>query len=112
MRLNRSAWITQGFVFCLIASGSVQAQIVPDGTLGGERSQVTPIAPNTDRIDGGAGRGANLFHSFQEFNVRDGRGVYFTNPVNVQNIFSRVTGGMSPTLTGRWACWGMPIYIY
>ena len=101
MRLNRSAWITQGFIVCcLIASGSVQAQIVPDGTLGAERSQVTPIAPSTDRIDGGAGRGANLFHSFQEFNVRDGRGIYFANPVTVQNIFSRVTGGTVSNING------------
>lgn len=101
MRLNRSAWITQGFIVCcLIASGSVQAQIVPDGTLGNERSRITPIAPNTDRIDGGAGRGVNLFHSFQEFNVRDGRGAYFANPASVQNIFSRVTGGNVSNING------------
>ncbi|MGA7934466.1 MAG: hypothetical protein WCA35_13040 [Kovacikia sp.] len=45
MRLDCSAWLTQGFVVsCLIASSSVQAQIVPDGTLRGERSfSSTPL---------------------------------------------------------------------
>ncbi len=37
-------------------------------------------------------RGCNLFHSFQEFNVDEGRGVYFSNPDNIVNILSRVTG--------------------
>lgn len=38
----------------------VQAQIIPDNTLGNERSQ---LAPN-NVIEGGATRGPNLFHSF------------------------------------------------
>lgn len=93
MTLNRSTWIAQGLVgFCLIAAGSVQAQIVPDGTLGNERSRLTPISPNTERIDGGATRGSNLFHSFQEFSIGEGRGAYFANPTGVDNILSRVTG--------------------
>ncbi len=101
MRLDRLAWITQGFIVgCLLASSSVQAQIVPDGTLGGERSRVTPINPTTDRIEGGALRGVNLFHSFREFNVRDGGSVYFANPTVVQNIFSRVTGGNVSNING------------
>lgn len=93
MRLDRLAWITQGFmVCCLMAPGSVQAQIVPDGTLGAERSRVTPINPTTERIDGGAIRGTNLFHSFQEFSIGEGRGAYFANPTGIENILSRVTG--------------------
>lgn len=51
------------------------AQITPDGTLGEERSVVTPEVIRgklSDRIDGGAQRGANLFHSFREFNVKEG----------------------------------------
>ncbi|MCC5603073.1 filamentous hemagglutinin N-terminal domain-containing protein [Nostoc sp. CHAB 5714] len=42
-------------------------------------------------MDGGAVRGSGLFHSFQEFNVREGRGAYFSNPTGIENIFSRVT---------------------
>lgn len=72
------------------------AQILPDSTLGAENSTVTPnlningIA--SDRIDGGAIRGANLFHSFQELNIPEGRGAYFSNPAGIANILTRVTG--------------------
>ncbi|HEY9671531.1 MAG TPA: hypothetical protein V6D11_08815, partial [Waterburya sp.] len=72
------------------------AQIVPDDTLGAERSVVTPNVTikglSSDRIDGGAIRGTNLFHSFQQFNINEGRGAYFTNPPGIENILSRVTG--------------------
>ncbi|KYC35388.1 hypothetical protein WA1_06065 [Scytonema hofmannii PCC 7110] len=72
------------------------AQATPDTTLGAESSVVTTDVEIrglvSDRIDGGARRGANLFHSFQGFNVREGRGVYFTNPQGIENILSRVTG--------------------
>lgn len=81
------------------------AQIVPDSTLGAERSIVTPNVNikdvPSDLINGGATRGANLFHSFQEFNIREGRGAYFSNPTGVENIFSRVTGGNPSNILGR-----------
>ena len=70
--------------------------IVPDNSLGEESSTVTPnIEINgveSDRIEGGAQRGANLFHSFSEFNVEGGRGGYFANPAGIENILGRVTG--------------------
>lgn len=72
------------------------AQIIPDETLGQENSRVTRDVEvrggRGDRIDGGATRGANLFHSFREFNVNEGQRVYFANPSSVENILSRVTG--------------------
>jgi filamentous hemagglutinin family protein len=74
---------------------STQAQIVPDDTLGGERSvvEVNFQGSPDDVIRGGARRGQNLFHSFQEFNVGEGRGAYFLTPsADIQNIFARVTG--------------------
>ena len=74
----------------------VKAQIIPDSSLGAEGSVVTPnVNINgipSDRIDGGAIRGNNLFHSFQEFNSDRGSGVYFANPSGIENILSRVTG--------------------
>jgi len=76
------------------------AQIIPDNTLGSEGSIVVPLDALTDRIDGGAQRGSNLFHSFQEFNIGAGRTIYFANPAAVQNIFSRVTGNNPSHLFG------------
>ena len=84
---------------------SAIAQIAPDRTLGAESSVVTPNVDikglPSDRIDGGAIRGANLFHSFQEFNVREGRGAYFSNPAGIENIFSRVTGTNASNIYGK-----------
>jgi filamentous hemagglutinin family protein len=72
------------------------AQIVPDATLGSEPSVVTPNVTirglPANRIDGGAARGANLFHSFSQFNILDGQRVYFANPTGIENILTRVTG--------------------
>ena len=80
------------------------AQITPDATLGAERSVVTPTniyGLPSDRIDGGAQRGANLFHSFREFNVDSGRGAYFANPAGIENIISRVTGSNASNIFGK-----------
>jgi filamentous hemagglutinin family protein len=75
---------------------SVEAQIIPDGTLGQENSRVIPNLEvngvGSEVIEGGAIRGANLFHSFSEFNIGEGRGAYFSNPAGIVNILSRVTG--------------------
>ncbi|MEH2167992.1 MAG: filamentous hemagglutinin N-terminal domain-containing protein [Nostoc sp.] len=73
-----------------------QSKIIPDNSLGAKSSSVVPldsIGLSIDMINGGAIRKANLFHSFQEFNVGELRGVYFQNPSNdIQNILARVTG--------------------
>ncbi|WP_293054713.1 MULTISPECIES: filamentous hemagglutinin N-terminal domain-containing protein [unclassified Moorena] len=88
---------------CLLADYAL-ADIVPDGTLGNESSVVIP---NTtvrgeiaDKIEGGATRGANLFHSFQEFNVGELQRVYFANPSGIENILTRVTGGNLSNILG------------
>jgi filamentous hemagglutinin family protein len=76
------------------------AQIVPDGTLGAESSIVTPLDTLRDQIDGGAIRGSNLFHSFQDFNIDNGRGAFFSNPTGIENILTRITGGNSSNIFG------------
>jgi filamentous hemagglutinin family protein len=98
--------ITSGVWFfgnCAIAQ--TPPSIVPDNTLGAESSIVTPnVVINgvpSDRIGGGATRGSNLFHSFQEFNIGEGRGAYFSNPTGVKDIFSRVTGTNRSEIMGR-----------
>ncbi|UBF25072.1 filamentous hemagglutinin N-terminal domain-containing protein [Kovacikia minuta CCNUW1] len=84
---------------------STQAQqIVPDTTLGNEssvlRTNVNVNGSLSDRIDGGARRGSNLFHSFSEFGVREGQRVYFNNPAGVINILGRVTGSNLSNILG------------
>ncbi|MFL9456160.1 MULTISPECIES: two-partner secretion domain-containing protein [Nostocales] len=82
-----------------------QSYIVPDNTLGNESSQIIfnfryGELPS-EIITGGATRGINLFHSFQEFNVRAGRGAYFYVPnPNIQNIFARVSGNNPSEVLG------------
>lgn len=95
------------FEFAVLALGCtvVNAQVIPDGTLGVENSLVKPgdsiNGLLNDQIDGGAIRGSTLFHSFQEFNIGEGRGIYFTNHTGIENILSRVTGSNSSTILGR-----------
>ena len=98
--------VVSSIVLSLLAAlAPASGQITPDATLGTERSVVTPNVTirgiPSDRIDGGALKGANLFHSFGEFNILPGRAAYFTNPVGIENIFSRVTGTNPSTLLGR-----------
>ncbi|MGI2906876.1 filamentous hemagglutinin N-terminal domain-containing protein [Tolypothrix sp. VBCCA 56010] len=108
-RLWYGCWLKIGIVLAAtsgyLCSQRAIAQIVPDRTLGGESSIVTPNVDikgvPSDRIDAGAIRGANLFHSFQEFNIREGRGAYFSNPTGVENIFSRVTGTNASNIFGK-----------
>ncbi|MEH2146356.1 two-partner secretion domain-containing protein [Nostoc sp.] len=89
-------------IFC--CENHVLAQITPDGTLGNNSSKITPNVNikglPADRIDGGAVRGANLFHSFQEFNVKELQRVYFANPTGIKNIFTRVTGSNISNILG------------
>ncbi|GAP98008.1 putative hemagglutinin-related protein [Leptolyngbya sp. NIES-2104] len=41
-----------------------------------------------------------MFHSFDQFNVLNGRSAYFTNPTGISNIFTRVTGGNLSSIDG------------
>ncbi|MCH2046938.1 MAG: filamentous hemagglutinin N-terminal domain-containing protein [Trichodesmium sp. ALOHA_ZT_67] len=79
------------------------AQIVPDDSLGRESSVVVPDNIKgipSERLEGGAIRDGNLFHSFGEFNVGEGQGAYFANPALIENIFTRVTGTNVSNLLG------------
>ena len=105
-----SSWVGLTTIGCLLSSTSVWAQIVPDNTLGPDSSIVVPNQTirniPSDRIDGGAIRGNNLFHSFQDFNVDVGRGVYFANPDGIANILSRVTGDNISNIFGTLGVFG------
>lgn len=98
-------FIPVGMVAFTLICTSVHAQITPDNTLSSESSIVQPNVNinglSSDRIDGGAVRDSTLFHSFQEFNVSEGRGAYFTNLAEVENVISRVTGENTSNILGR-----------
>ncbi|MHC5815373.1 MAG: two-partner secretion domain-containing protein [Nostoc sp.] len=107
----RSSWYWElGIVSTLAIAGVLTffesfalAQIQNDRTLGSESSIITPKLIDgqpTDQIDGGAVRGTNLFHSFEEFSVSAGRTAYFNNPIDIQNIISRVTGNSISNIDG------------
>ena len=100
---HRKSWAFTAFALSgvtLAFGETALAQVIPDNTLGKERSVVTPLDPQVDRIDGGAMRGTSLFHSFAEFNIGEGRGAYFANPTGIETIFSRVTGSNPSNLLG------------
>ncbi|BAY22236.1 filamentous hemagglutinin-like protein [Calothrix sp. NIES-2100] len=89
--------VISGLVW-IVAGKSALAQssnIVPDDTLKSESSLVEQnfLGLPIELIQGGAIRGVNLFHSFREFNVSEGRSAYFRTPnADIQNIVARVTG--------------------
>jgi filamentous hemagglutinin family protein len=97
-KLSFSTKITIAFtvIELLVTDNYALAQIIPDETLANESSVLTPNVnikdSEVDRIDGGAKRGTNLFHSFREFNVGENQKIYFSNPTEIKNIFSRITG--------------------
>jgi filamentous hemagglutinin family protein len=80
------AWFFLGY---FLPAGDTAAQIVEDGTV---MTRVTVLEDGNYSIEGGRQSGGNLFHSFQEFSVPEGRAAIFNYDPNVQNIINRVTG--------------------
>jgi filamentous hemagglutinin family protein len=108
MLANRRFWHL-GLISLVVSSiasavNPSYAQIIPDATLGAESSVITPNVnikgSPANQIDGGATRGANLFHSFSEFNVSNAGRVYFANPTGIENILTRVTGTNASSILG------------
>lgn len=110
MQLKAYQWrlingvLATGCGFASAAIAPVSAQLIPDPTLGTERSVVVPDVPlgndGIELIEGGATRGNNLFHSFLEFNVGTGQQVYFANPAAIETVVTRVTGTSSSNILG------------
>jgi filamentous hemagglutinin family protein len=74
------------------------AQIVPDATL--PSPSTVNIEESLMRITGGSQAGSNLFHSFEQFNIRTGETVYFDHAPNLDAIITRVTGGHISNIDG------------
>ncbi len=85
--------------YCLIVNNCspAQAQIAPDGSLS---TNVTTENNQNFTIEQGNRAGNNLFHSFREFSVPTGGEAFFNNAADIQNIFSRVTGGSVSNIDG------------
>ena len=98
-KFGLASWLAIGGAIITSLGNCANAQITPDNTLGNENSNVTSTG-SVDQIEGGATRGANLFHSFEEFSVDQGQAAYFTNPAGIENILSRVTGSNPSEILG------------
>ncbi|BAY13820.1 S-layer family protein [Calothrix sp. NIES-2098] len=72
------------------------AQVTSDNTL---NTTVSQSGDNFTIINGNL-RGNNLFHSFSQFSIPTGGSALFDNPIDVQNIFARVTGGSVSNIDG------------
>ncbi|GAP93528.1 two-partner secretion domain-containing protein [Leptolyngbya sp. NIES-2104] len=117
MNPARFLWTTATLIAALGFVRPVIAQIIPDDTMGNERSTVLQDAtfngvPLNVTINGvvnpvdviieGARRGNNVFHSFSQFNAALNRGTYFFAPSpQTQNIVTRVTGNLPSNILGR-----------
>jgi filamentous hemagglutinin family protein len=83
---------------CFLIPFVANAQIVPGNTL--PNNSVIERNGNLIEIKGGTTAGKNLFHSFEQFSVLGGNTAYFNNAVNIQNIFTRVTGNNLSVIDG------------
>ncbi|TGO03468.1 hypothetical protein PN36_06065 [Candidatus Thiomargarita nelsonii] len=80
-------------LFLLTLTPRIPAEIITDGTVG---PASTLDGPNyLIGHDLGSQSGSNLYHSFDKFNVNTGESATFTGPLDINNVFGRVTGGES-----------------
>ena len=85
-------------ILSLVLTFPVCADIVTDGTVGGAQTLPGPNFTIPENL--GSRAGANLFHSFQRFNIFRGESATFTGSNSIANVISRVTGGQASTING------------
>ncbi|MEH2391768.1 MAG: S-layer family protein [Nostoc sp.] len=85
-----------GILIYGIWNSCANAQVITDGTLNSTVSQ----SGNNFTITNGSRVGNNLFHSFSQFSIPSNGSAFFNNAADVQNIFSRVTGGSISHIDG------------
>jgi len=95
--LNISNWIAVNILICF-CTPPVNAQITVGKSLPNNSS--ISMEGKTTTITGGTQAGDNLFHSFEQFSVPTENTAYFNNALDIQNIFSRVTGSSISNIDG------------
>ena len=80
----------------MFSDSNAQAQITSDQTT---NTQVQVI-DGASLIQGGTQTGSNLFHSFKEFSLKTGAIANFDNGLDIENIFTRVSGGTISEIDG------------
>ncbi|MCC0175402.1 filamentous hemagglutinin N-terminal domain-containing protein [Waterburya agarophytonicola K14] len=84
-------------VVSLLSCSTAKSQVTTDGTTS---TTVNSVENSNFTIENGDRAGGNLFHSFQDFSVPNGGSAVFNNAVEIENIFSRVTGGNISNIDG------------
>ncbi len=87
--------------FTVYADDTHPAGIRLDGTIGAAGKLDLPGPDYDIKAEFGKQTGANLFHSFEQFNIHKGESATFTGPDSVRNIISRVTGGNASWIDGK-----------
>ena len=85
--------------FALLSASIGHAEVTLDGSVGLVNAG-DPVSSGNGytyniTADLGEQAGANLFHSFDKFNIDTGELAHFSGPASIVNIVSRVTGGES-----------------
>jgi len=93
------------FLFCppSYADSTHPQGIRLDGSIGNAGKINLPGPDYQIKPEYGKQSGANLFHSFQQFNIHNGESATFSGPASVKNIISRVTGGSASWIDGKLA---------
>lgn len=63
-------------------------------------NSLTTEQGSTILVEGGTVKGSNLFHSFEQFSIPTGGIAHFNNAVDINSIFSRVTGSSISNIDG------------
>jgi filamentous hemagglutinin family protein len=91
---------TSVFLGCCSASLFSWAGAILDGSTGTDTTGLSFTGDMVISHEVGTMEGANLFHSFSDFNINAGESATFTGPGSIDNVVSRVTGSSTSTFNG------------
>ncbi|MUG91656.1 filamentous hemagglutinin N-terminal domain-containing protein [Scytonema sp. UIC 10036] len=91
--------ITISLVWNTPLPARAQTQITPDGSL---PTNINNNGGGVYEITGGGqpNKGTNLFHSLKDFSIKLGDTARFVHPQGIENIITRITGGLPSQING------------